>query len=84
MKKYFIKLFITINIHLKFHHKNPILSTQIKKTKKLNFLFINLFKKPYIIKKLTNKITHHNIYLFTNFIINNHTIIIKHFQNQQQ
>lgn len=73
---------MTVNIHLEFHHGGPVLSTQVEKTEELDFLFVSLFERPCVIGRLTDKVARHSIYLFTNFVVSSHTVVVERFQSR--
>lgn len=75
---------MTVNIHLEFHHGGPVLSTQVEKTEELDFLFVSLFERPCVIGRLTDKVARHSIYLFTNFVVSSHTVVVERFQSRRR
>lgn len=78
-EKYFMKLFMTVNIHLEFQHGDRVFPTQVEKTEELDFLFVSLFERPCVIGRLTVKVARHSIYLFTNFVVSSHTVVVERF-----
>lgn len=74
---------MTVNIHLEFHHGGPVLSTQVEKTEELDFLFVSLFERPCVIGRLTVKVARHSIYLFTNFVVSSHIVVVERFQSRR-
>lgn len=77
-----MKLFMTVNIHLEFQHGDRVFPTQVEKTEELDFLFVSLFERPCVIGRLTDKVARHSIYLFTNFVVSSHTVVVERFQSR--
>lgn len=67
----------------KYPLRISVLSTQVEKTEELDFLFVSLFERPCVIGRLTDKVARHSIYLFTNFVVSSHTVVVERFQSRR-